>query len=75
MELHHLVEMANDIGAFFEQIPDHQEAVTSIAAHLRNFWVPRMRREIIAYAHLGEGDLKPIVREAVLTLEPVAKPV
>jgi formate dehydrogenase subunit delta len=75
MELHHLVKMANDIGGFFEQIPDHQEAVASIASHLRNFWVPRMRREIIAYARLDGADLKPLVREAVLTLEAVAKPV
>jgi len=29
-----------------------------------------MRREIIAYARSGEGDLKPIVREAILTLDP-----
>jgi formate dehydrogenase subunit delta len=75
MEIHHLVKMANEIGGFFEQIPDHNEAVTSIAAHLRNFWEPRMRREIIAYARLGEGELKPIVREAILTLEVNGKPV
>ena len=69
MEIHRLVKMANEIGGFFEQIPDHREAVNSIAAHLRNFWEPRMRSEIIAYARLGDGDLKPIVREAILTLE------
>jgi hypothetical protein len=34
-----------------------------------------MRREIIAYARLDGGDLKPLVREAVLTLEAGAKPV
>jgi formate dehydrogenase subunit delta len=75
MEIHHLVKMANEIGGFFEQIPDRNEAVTSIAAHLKNFWEPRMRREIIAYARLGEGELKPIVREAILTLEANGKPV
>ena len=75
MEIHHLVKMANEIGGFFEQIPDHNEAVNSIAAHLKNFWEPRMRREIIAYARLGEGELKPIVREAILTLEANGKAV
>ena len=69
MEIHRLVKMANEIGTFFEQVPDHEEAVQSIAAHLKSLWEPRMRREIIAYARTGDGDLKPIVREAVLSLE------
>jgi formate dehydrogenase subunit delta len=74
MEIHHLVKMANEIGVFFEQTPDRKEAVNSIAAHLRNFWEPRMRREIIAYARKDGGELKEIVREAVLSLEPAEKP-
>ncbi|MBF6560150.1 MAG: formate dehydrogenase subunit delta [Candidatus Binataceae bacterium] len=68
MEIHHLVKMANEIGGYFAAMPDHEEAVSSIAQHLRNFWEPRMRRELIAYARHDEGNLKPIVREAVLRL-------
>ena len=69
MDLHHLVKMANEIGAFFEAGGDRDEAVKSIATHLRNFWEPRMRNEIIAHAHKGGADLHKIVREAVLSLE------
>lgn len=70
MEIRHLVQMANEIGAFFEAWPDRVEAVTGIADHLRNFWEPRMRREIIAYVHRSGGaDLKGIVREAIGRLE------
>lgn len=69
MEIHHLVKMANEIGGYFAAMPDHEEAVSAIAQHLRNFWEPRMRRELIAYARQDEGDLKAIVREAVLRLE------
>lgn len=61
--------MANEIGGFFEQTPDRSEAVNSIATHLRNFWEPRMRRQLIEYVRQGNGDLKEIVREAVLSLE------
>ena len=68
MEIHHLVKMANEIGTFFEGAEDRHEAVASIAAHLRNFWEPRMRAQIIEYAHGADGDLKDIVKEAVLTL-------
>ena len=72
MNIHHLVKMANDIGAFYEALPDRNEAIGSIATHLKNFWEPRMRREIIDFAKRGAGhdpQLKEIVREAILTLQ------
>jgi formate dehydrogenase subunit delta len=72
MDIHHLVKMANDIGTFYQALPDRNEAITSIATHLKNFWEPRMRREIIDHAKRGAGcepELKEIVREAILTLQ------
>jgi formate dehydrogenase subunit delta len=69
MEIHRLVKMANEIGAFFESAADHKEAVASIATHLRNFWEPRMRKQIIEYARQGDGELHPIVKEAILALD------
>ena len=72
MDIHHLVKMANDIGTFYQTLPDRTEAINSIAAHLRNFWEPRMRREIIDHAKQGAGrepQLMEIVREAILTLQ------
>lgn len=74
MDIHHLVKMANEIGGFFASGLDHEEAVDSIAQHLKNFWEPRMRRQIIEYARLADGGLKPIVREAVLRLEQDQRP-
>ena len=74
MDIHHLVKMANEIGGFFETLPDRHEAVNSIEQHLKNFWEPRMRREIVEYAKRGDGELKEIVREAVLRLDPTHKP-
>ncbi|HJU10751.1 MAG TPA: formate dehydrogenase subunit delta [Candidatus Binataceae bacterium] len=64
--------MANDIGTFYETFPDRNEAISAIATHLKNFWEPRMRRELIDHARHGtEQDprLKEIVQEAVLSLE------
>jgi len=69
MDIHRLVKMANEIGTFFESAADHKEAVASIATHLRNFWEPRMRKQIIEYARGADGELKDIVKEAVLTLD------
>jgi formate dehydrogenase subunit delta len=61
--------MANEIGGFFGQFPDRAEAASSIAAHIKNFWEPRMRREIIGYARTDGKELDDIVRTAILSLE------
>ena len=74
MDIHHLAKMANEIGGFFGSSPDHELAVNSIAQHLKNFWDPHMRREIIDYAHLEDCDLTPLVREAVLRLDQTQGP-
>jgi formate dehydrogenase subunit delta len=64
-----LIRMANQIGAFFEAMPDHAEAVDGVANHLRRFWEPRMREALLAYiATHGDSGLKPTVREAIHVL-------
>ena len=73
MELHHLIKMANEIGGFFGQMP-REEAISSTAAHLKSFWEPRMRREIIEYAQRDGGELLELVRVAVLRLTPPPAP-
>jgi len=68
MNIERLVRMANDIGNFFKSEPDHAVAVDGVASHLKRFWDPRMRKEIVAYVDGGGGDLMELVREAVLKL-------
>ena len=48
MDLDNLIVMANKIGQFFEAQPDRDEALAGIAEHVRKFWEPRMRIEILA---------------------------
>lgn len=68
MNINHLVGMSNQIGTFFESMPDRQQALADIAGHLRNFWAPPMRRQLLTHAIQGDAtDLKPIVLEALLT--------
>lgn len=57
--------MANDIGAFFNAEPDKIEAAKNIASHLRRFWDPRMRRQIVAHYREGGAGLDDVVRSAV----------
>ncbi len=68
MNIQRLVRMANDIGNFFKSEPDHAVAVEGVASHLKRFWDPRMRKEIVAYVDGGGAELMELVREAVLKL-------
>ena len=66
MDIQQLVKMANNIASFFEAEPDASKGAKGVAEHLKNFWDPRMRREILAYADEQQGDgLKKIVLEAL----------
>jgi formate dehydrogenase subunit delta len=47
MNVDRLVAMINDIAAFFSAEAG-AEAPAAVANHLRRFWEPRMRREIVA---------------------------
>jgi formate dehydrogenase subunit delta len=59
-----LAYMANQIGRYFAH-QKHDQAVASIADHLRRFWDPRMRRDILAHFDDPGVHLDPRVREAV----------
>lgn len=61
-----LIRMANQIGSFFEAMPDRAEALEGIAQHIRRFWEPRMRRELLAHLDRdGSAGLSAMVAEAI----------
>jgi len=66
MDVENLVLMANRIGEFFQAMPDREEASREIALHLRKFWEPRMRRELLAHLDHADGaGLLAIVDESI----------
>ena len=66
MDAHKLVKMANQIASFFDAEPDRVAQLEGVAGHLKRFWDPRMRRELLAWVddHAGDG-LKDSVRAAI----------
>lgn len=61
-----LIRMANQIGLFFESMPDRKEALLGIAKHLKNFWDPRMRRALLQQVDdPNTPGISEIVMEAV----------
>jgi formate dehydrogenase subunit delta len=62
-----MVHLANQIALFFASYP-REEAVAGVTDHLKRFWEPRMRRQIIEYVANGNGGLHELALEAVKLL-------
>ena len=61
------VRLANDIAAQFGHLP-REQAVAGIANHVRMFWDPRMRAQLLAAVDAGDTELDPLVVEAAARL-------
>jgi formate dehydrogenase subunit delta len=55
MNIDLLIKMANEIGAYFAAEPDPEQAAKDVAGHLRRYWEPRMRRQMITYYEERQG--------------------
>ena len=55
MNIDRLIDMANQISSFFaaESLPGRASA--DVATHLRRYWEPRMRAQIVTYYREGHG--------------------
>lgn len=66
MDPRKLVKMANEIGSFFGAEPDRATAIEGVAGHIRRFWDPRMRRDLLRWVDdQGGAGLAALVLEAV----------
>jgi formate dehydrogenase subunit delta len=74
MDLHRLVNMANEIAAFFAAEPDTAEAARLTASHITRFWERRMRREIVAHLLAGGAGLSDVARAAVALIAQQSAP-
>lgn len=63
MSVRDIVRMANQISDFF-QAYSHDVAVKETATHIRNFWDPRMRRQLFEHLAAGGQGLSEIAIEA-----------
>jgi formate dehydrogenase subunit delta len=72
-----LVTMANQIASYFQSEPDRAEAVAGTAGHIKKFWEPRMRKELLQrFDEQGADGMHDLVvaalQEKRSDLEPVA---
>ena len=64
MSLDKLVYMANQIGKFFDS-QGREQAAAGTADHIKKFWDPRMRAQILAHLQAGGEGLDPVARTAL----------
>lgn len=57
-----MVRMANQIAAFFRSQPG--DTAEAVAAHLGDFWEPRMRRQLLDHVAAGGAGLDAEAIEA-----------
>jgi formate dehydrogenase subunit delta len=75
MDLDNLIVMANKIGQFFAAQPDREEALAGIAEHVKKFWEPRMRAQLLAAVDTPSGAaLSDIVRAALVAHRTLLQP-
>jgi formate dehydrogenase subunit delta len=71
MKIDALIKMANQIAAFFDGEGGHdpEEAAKLVATHLRRYWEPRMRKEIVEHLQSKGGEgLDELARSGVALL-------
>jgi formate dehydrogenase subunit delta len=59
-----LIRMANQMSDFFASQPGEQ-ATAGVYDHIKAFWTPKMRREIVEHLNNGGEGLAPLSRQAI----------
>jgi formate dehydrogenase subunit delta len=75
MNIDLLIKMANQITSFWEGEAGEEVAANEVATHLRRYWEPRMRAQMITYYEERQGaGLNDIAKKAVGLLAAQPKP-
>ena len=76
MNIDLLIKMTNEIGEFFAGAADAQQAPRDVANHLKRYWDPRMRAQMIAYFEERHGaGLTDLAKRGVALLTEESKAV
>jgi formate dehydrogenase subunit delta len=76
MNIDLLIKMANEIGDFFAgaQGNDAQAASRDVANHIKRYWEPRMRAQMLKYYEERQGaGLTDLAKNAVALLHAASK--
>lgn len=58
-----VIRLGHDLVRNFEALPA-EKAAEEIATHIRKFWEPRMRQELLAHVRWGDTAMHPLLVRA-----------
>ena len=74
MNIDLLIKMTNEIGEFFASTTDKDGAARDVANHLKRYWEPRMRAQMLKYYEERNGaGLSDLAKHAVAILQAAAQ--
>ena len=74
MNIDHMIKMANEISSFWQGEVGEEAAAKEVATHLKRYWEPRMRAQMITYYEERHGaGLSDVALKAVQLLATQAK--
>jgi formate dehydrogenase subunit delta len=74
MNIDLLIKMTNEIGAFFAGTTDQEQAARDVANHLKRYWDPRMRTQMLKYYEERQGaGLTELAKNAVALMHAASK--
>jgi formate dehydrogenase subunit delta len=76
MNIDLLIKMTNEIGEFFSgvEVNDPEAAARDVANHLKRYWEPRMRAQMLKYyEERGGAGLTELAKSAVGLLHAASK--
>ena len=65
----HLVRMANQIALNMAAWGDEEAVARMTGEHIRKFWTPAMRAQLLDYRRAGGGDLSPVILRVVTAMD------
>ena len=74
MNIDLMIKMANEITSFWQGEAGEEDAAKEVATHLKRYWEPRMRAQMITYYEERHGaGLNDVALKAVQILATQAK--
>jgi formate dehydrogenase subunit delta len=75
MNIDLLIKMTNEISEFFGTASEPDQAARDVAAHIRRYWEPRMRAQMLDYYEQRQGaGLSELAKSGIAVLHAAARP-
>jgi len=73
MNVNKLVRMANQIAANLDYGKDPEQAIAGTVDHLKRFWTPEMRRQIVEHYRQGSNGASEVIELSYIAAKAVAR--